>query len=121
MLARTKPAWYAHCWMFCISQLECPLLVQVLSWNAHLLNWLILAKTPVYANFLAYFYWLVCHVPRRHKSRCSEITRLVGWHARRMTSISLSDFRWLSFSSSLSFSIRDDHTGVADCVCSDPE
>ena len=38
-----------------------------------------------------------------------------------MTSISLSDFRWLSFSSSLSFSIRDGHYGVADCVCSDPE
>jgi len=38
-------------------------------------------------------------VPRRHESRCSEITRLVGYHAHRMTSISLSDFRWLFFSS----------------------
>jgi len=25
MPTRTKPAWYAHCWMFCLSQLECPL------------------------------------------------------------------------------------------------
>jgi len=25
MPTRTKPAWHAYCWMFCLSQLECPL------------------------------------------------------------------------------------------------
>jgi len=90
MPTRTKPAWYAHCWMFCLSQFGiCPLLVEVLSLGyAHCStdwSWQRHVYMPIFSCiFIGWF--VTCHgVTSRdaRKSRVSLVSTHVAWRRSR--------------------------------------
>jgi len=91
MLTRTKPDWYAHSWIFYLSQFGMPTTVLGVKLGVPTcsIDWMWQKHGYLYPQI------------------ASRYSSLIGCFSHRATSFS--------------FSIQDGRAGVADCVCSDPE
>jgi len=82
MPTRTKSAWYAHCWIFCLSQLECPLTGLGVELECPLAQLIHPGKdTGIYKFSRAFSLVSLSHAKASHRpSHFSLATRMTSWN-----------------------------------------